>query len=333
MAGELFSTYDQVGQAEDVADVISNIDPFDTPFQTLVGKDKCSAINPSWQEDSLAAPSTKSAPLAEGAEYSQSARTPTRMRTNLTEIRGDSFYVSETSDAVRTYGRAKETAYQMMKVGKEQKNAWEVRLLGHDAAATDAVAGIDASAGSEGTARSIGNVWGDDASPVPATILANRSAATTSQVTFDEDAFLAGMQVTYDKGAPGKVLMVSPNVSLMIKDWATLPSGRFRDSQQGKKLTMMVDFLTTPFGEVKVVLNRWMGYDIDGTAHSDDNANAALLIDPSYWKIATLRGWKSGPLAKTGDNYKYFIRAEMTLKHRNYDEGYGWVNLGAPTAP
>jgi hypothetical protein len=333
MANEILSTYDQIGQAEDVSDVIANIDPTDTPFQFMVGTEKCSAINPAWQEDSLATPEAKAAPLLEGATYSQAARGVTSLRTNLTEIRGDSFYVSETSDAIRTYGRAKETAYQMMKVGKEQKNAWEARLLGHDAAASDAVAGIDAAAGAEdSSARVSGNVWGDDASGTPATILANRSAATTTQVDFDEDAFLAGAKIAYDNGAPGKVLMVSPSVSLMVKDWATLPAGRFRDQRQDKKVTMMVDFLVTPFGDVSVVLNRYLSYDIDGTVHSDDNAGAALLVDPSYWKILVLRPWKSGPLAKDGDNYKYYIRAEMTLKHRNYSEGYGWVNLDAPTA-
>jgi hypothetical protein len=333
MAGETFTTYDQVGQAEDIADVISNIDPFDTPAQTLFGTDKCSAINPGFQEDSLATPADKNAPLVEGADYVQTNRSPTVMRFNLTEIRGDSFVVSETSDAVRTYGRAKEIALQTAKVGKEQKIALEVRLLGHDAAATDAVAGINAAAGSESVARTMGNVFGDDASPTPATILANRSAATTAQVTFDEKAFLAGMQVTYNNGVPGKVLMVTPGVSEMIGDWATLPAGRFRDSGQDKKVTMVVDFLVTPYGEVKVVLNRWLGHDIDGTAHSDDNANAALLIDPSYWKVLVLRPWKRGPLAKTGDNHKFYIRGEFTLKHRNYSEGYGWVNLAAPVAP
>jgi hypothetical protein len=331
MAGELFTTHDQVGQAEDVSNVISNIDPFDTPFQTTVGSDKCSAINPAWQEDALATVASKAAPLAEGATYSQTARQPTALRTNYTEIRGDSFYVSETSDAVRTYGRAKETAYQMAKVGKEQKNALEARLLAHAAAAGDSVGGIDASSGSEGVARTMGNVFGDDGNGD--TILANRSADTASQVLFDETAFLEGMKVTYDKGAPGKVLMVSPDVSLYIKDWATLPAGRFRDGAQDKKVTMVVDFLVTPFGEVKVVLNRWLGFDESGAPHSDDNANAAILMDPSYWKIATLRPWKSGPLAKDGDNYKYYIRSELTLKHRNYDEGYAWVNLGAPPTP
>jgi hypothetical protein len=331
----LFSTYNQVGKAEDVSDVISNIDPFDTPFQSMIGTEKCSAINPSWQEDSLGTPAGKLAPVEEGHVYSASARTPTSLRSNYTEIRADSFEVSETSDAIRTYGRAKETAYQMMKVGKEQKNFWEVKLLAHDEAAADAVVGINAAAGTEegdtADARTAGNVWGTDIGS--SAILANRSAATTSQVAFDEDAFLVGMQKTYTEGAPGKVLMVTPGVTQMIKDWATLPAGRFRDGGQDKKVTMVVDFLVTPYGEVKVVLNRWLAYDVDGTIKANDNANAALLIDPSYWKILVLRGWASGPLAKTSDSSKYYIRAEMTLKHRNYSEGYGWVNLDAPAAP
>lgn len=329
----LFSTYDQVGKAEDVSSLISNIDPTDTPFQSSVGTEKCSARNPEWQEDSLASAVQASIDgKVEGFEYEAEERSPTTMRSNYTEIRGTSFDVSETSDAVRTYGRAKETAYQMMKVGKEQKIFWEQKLLAHDAAAADAVAGIDADSGdASSNPRTSANVWGDD--PSSNALLANRSAATASQVSFDEDAFLVGMQKTYDEGAIGKVLMVSPNVSLFIKDWATLPSGRFRDSTQDKKVTMVVDYLVTPFGEVKVVLNRWLGSDLDGSIHSDDNANAALLMDPSYWKILTLRPWKSGPLAKTSDSHKYFIRGEFSLKHRNYNEGYGWVNLDAPSAP
>ncbi|MBO8085928.1 MAG: DUF5309 family protein [Marichromatium sp.] len=333
---EIYTTYDQVGKAEDVSDVISNIDPFDTPFQTMIGSETCKAINPSWQEDGMADPAAKAAPRVEGGDYAETARNPTRMRTNFTEIRGDAFKVSETSDAVRTHGRARETAYQLSKTGKEQKVAWEVRLLGHAPAAADAVAGTDATAGDESTTpRTAGNVFGKDASPVPADILAHRSAATTSQVAFDESAFLQGMQTTYDNGAPGRILMVSPNVSLMIKDWATLPSGRFRDSGQGKKLTMVVDFLITPFSGnegVKVVLNRWMGMNTDGSKHTDDNGNAALLFDPSYWKIMTLRPWRTGPLAKVGDNHRHYIRGEFTLKHRNYNEGFAWVNLGAPVS-
>jgi len=337
MANE-FTTYDQIGMAEDVSSLISNIDPTDTPFQSQIGTEKCSARNPEWQEDDLASAVQASIDgKVEGFEYLAEERSATTMRSNYTEIRGTSFDVSETADAVRTYGRAKETAYQMMKVGKEQKIYWEQKLLAHDAATDDAVVGIDASLGDEegdtAAARTAGNVWGQDVSSN--NILVNRKADSVAgtgdgTLDFDEDAFLAGMQKTYDEGAPGKVLMVSPGVSLFIKDWATLPSGRFRDSEQDKKVTMVVDYLVTPFGEVKVVLNRWLGSDLDGSIHSDTNANAALLMDPSYWKILTLRPWKSGPLAKTSDSHKYYIRGEFSLKHRNYNEGYGWVNLSDP---
>lgn len=38
------------------------------------------------------------------------ARTPTVMRQNYTQIMSDVFRISSTADAVKTYGRAKETA-------------------------------------------------------------------------------------------------------------------------------------------------------------------------------------------------------------------------------
>lgn len=325
MAGETFTTYDAVGMAEDVSDIITNIDPFDTPFQTLIGAEKTHARMPEWQEDSLAAVADMADPLIEGAEYSDTARGATAMRSNYTEIRGLAFSVSETSDAVRTYGRAKETAFQLAKAGKELKRAWEVRLLTYADAASDVVTGVDAAVGSESAAREAGNVFGED--PGSVDILTNRSAATTTQVIFTEDAYLAGAKINYDNGADAKVLMVSAGTALIVKDWATLPSGRFRDNEMSKKLVMVVDYLVTPFGETKVVLNRWLG-----EGRSADQANAALLCDPGYWKICTLRPWAKLKLAKTADSERYALRGEFTLKHRNYDEGYAWVNLDAPVA-
>lgn len=34
-----FKTYDQVGKKEDISDVISNISPTETPFQSLIGQE------------------------------------------------------------------------------------------------------------------------------------------------------------------------------------------------------------------------------------------------------------------------------------------------------
>ena len=104
----LYSTYDQVGKAEDVSDIITDISPTDTPFTTMVKTEKVSARTFEWQEDSLAAAANNAA--IEGADASMATLSPTTMRTNNTQILTKAFQVSATADAIKTYGRAKETA-------------------------------------------------------------------------------------------------------------------------------------------------------------------------------------------------------------------------------
>ncbi len=56
-------------------------------------------------------------------------------RTNNTQILTKAFQVSATSDAIATYGRAKETAYQLGKALKEIKRDLERAYVGVDNAA------------------------------------------------------------------------------------------------------------------------------------------------------------------------------------------------------
>lgn len=314
-----FTSYDSVGMAEDVSAVITNIDPMDRPFTTLTGTRKVMARNPEWQEDSYAAASTLEAAHIEGADFSDAARGATTMRSNYTEVRALAFGVSETADAVKTHGRSKEAAYQLAKAGLEVQRGLEAKMVKAGTAAANDVPGIDAAVGNAtDTARTAANVWGSD--PGSTQVLTNRTANTTTPIQFTEAAFVAGMLVTYQQGAPGKVLMVSPEVMPYIETWATLPAGRFRDQGLGKKVSMFVEFLVTPYGEVKVVPNRHF------------TAATALLFDPSYWKRGVLRDWKRIPLAKTGDANRHAVVGEFTLMHLNYAEGYGWATLTVPTA-
>ncbi|MEQ1395239.1 DUF5309 family protein, partial [Salmonella enterica] len=50
------TTYDQVGLAEDVDDVISNLSPTSTPFISSIGEETAKARVYEWQEDALADP-------------------------------------------------------------------------------------------------------------------------------------------------------------------------------------------------------------------------------------------------------------------------------------
>ena len=115
-----YTTYDQVGKKEDVSDIISDITPTDTPFFTMVRSEKVSARTFSWLEDSLAAAANNA--QIEGADATMATLSDATQRSNQTQILHKAFQVSATSDAVATYGRAKETAYQLGKALKEISN-------------------------------------------------------------------------------------------------------------------------------------------------------------------------------------------------------------------
>ena len=107
-----FTTYDVVGAAEDVQDVISNISPTSCPMYTAIRPQKVSARVYQYQQDTLAAAADNKA--VEGADPSMATLTATTMKSGNTQILTKAFQVSATSDAIRTYGRAKETAFLLV---------------------------------------------------------------------------------------------------------------------------------------------------------------------------------------------------------------------------
>src|SRR5512139_2382412 len=99
-----YQTYQQIGIKEDISDIITNISPTKTPFQSGLGNDKVANTLFQWQEDSLRSAAANAA--VEGADGTDITATPTVMRTNYTQILQETIKVSGTSDAVATYGRA-----------------------------------------------------------------------------------------------------------------------------------------------------------------------------------------------------------------------------------
>lgn len=108
-----YTTYTQVGQKEDVSDIIANISPFSTPCLAMFKDEKVSARTFSFLEDSLADSAVNAA--VEGADASMLTLTDATERTQNTQILSKAFQVSATADAVATYGRAKETALSMQR--------------------------------------------------------------------------------------------------------------------------------------------------------------------------------------------------------------------------
>ena len=287
-----YTTYQQVGQAEDVSDLISNITPSDTPFYSSIKSEKVSARIYEWQTDTLT-PGGANANV-EGADATDIDLTPTTMLSNTVQIFQKTFKISRTSDVVKTYGRAKETAYQLGKKLKEIKSDVEYAMVG--AAAQAMVVGNDST-----TARKFANVW----QQIDSTM--KFAAAGTGTAALAEAKVLEAGQALFKSGGEATILMVKPEDSLKIADFANA-SGRHREINNGqsdKQIINVVNLYVSPFGEYKVVINRHI------------NTSYALMYDPSMWRTAVLDPFKRELLAKTGDADRHFIVGELGLKHLN----------------
>jgi hypothetical protein len=108
----LLQTYQTIGMSEDVSQTIANISPTSCPFQSMIKTEKVSARTFEFLEDSIRAAGVNA--LVEGADASTTAIGQPTVRSNTTQIIGEAFKVAGTVDAVKTHGRAKETALKMV---------------------------------------------------------------------------------------------------------------------------------------------------------------------------------------------------------------------------
>ena len=276
---------EQIGLAEDVSNIISDITPTDTPFSSMIKSEKVHARQYQYQTDSLAAAASNA--QLEGFTAASGTAVPTVMITGNTQILQKTFQVSATADAVKAYGRAKETAYQLSKALKEIKKDVEFAFVGASNATV---------AGNATTAREM-----DSADQLIGS--GNTTAGGTAALT--EAMIVATGQAVYNNGGDATILMVKPADSLIIAG-LTGSAGRTREFNDGNKtLTNAVNLYVSPFGEYKVVLNRHQM-----TTHM-------FMLDPSMWRTASLRPFARTLLAKTGDSDTHMVVGELGLMHKN----------------
>lgn len=318
----LQSTYDMVGIKEDISDVISNITPTDTPFLSMLKKGKVSNTLFQWFEDTLRAAASNA--KSEGFTASNNAPTTPATRTNYTQIMSETTEVTGTTEAVATYGRANELAYQVAKIGKSLKRDLEYALVGTQQAA---VAGNDTNDNGTGTARqfagyqaqvvtgSTGNRYDQEDNDFGTPSLA---AAPAGDAVLTEGAVLALNQRLYEQGSEATTILLKPSDSLVFANFAYrtttlgtdgIAAQRGRAMGSGTTIVNVVDFYKSPFGTQRVVIDRHI------------YASDVLIFDPSYLEIVWLRPWFRENLAKTGDRSQVMVVGEMSFKNKNWKSG------------
>lgn len=295
------SSYDQVGVKEDISDIITNISPTKTPFQTMIGSEGVHQRVHQWQEDSLIAAGANAA--VEGADAPTAVQNATVMRQNNTQILTKTAKVTGTADVTKTYGRDRELAYQLSLRSAELKRDLEYAFVGVNAAAA---------VGNDTTARTMASYGAMIDSTVDWVVNgANAGAfggATTTPAALYEQAVLNTAQQLYIDGADPDTLMVKPADKVIVSSWksgGSVTRTNYVDNA-AKTLVNSVDVYESDFGDLRVVMNRFQ------------LSSTALVFEPSMWKKLVLRNWFRETLAKTGDSTNVQIVGEFSLKHRNF---------------
>jgi hypothetical protein len=297
------STFTEVGNREDLSDMIYRIDPTDTPFMSGAEKDKATAVNHEWQTQALA-PAAANAQL-EGDDPTSGATTPTVRLGNVCQISYKVAQVSGTAQAVDHAGRDNELAYQEMLKGLELKRDMELNLVGTNQAKNT---------GSTTVARTFASVvsWiksntdfaAGGANPAAADGTGVRTDAGTL-IPFTENRLKTVLgSIWTNGGKPSKIMTGQFN-----KQVFSTFTGRASpiEEAKSKKIVASVDAYDSDFGELKVVANRFQ------------RARDVLILEDEKWAVAYLNGRKlvSLALAKTGDSDKRQILSEYTLEARN----------------
>jgi hypothetical protein len=297
MAGDnIYVSYDQVGAKEDVSDVISNISPTKTPFQTAIGAEKVHNKVFDWQEDTLRAVQDNN--QAEGFTAAPVSATPTSLRENVTQIMAEAIKVAATTDAISAYGRARESALQISKTAAQLKRDLENALVGT----------------AQAKVKPADNTTNRKMAGYQAQCDASNLTLTNGALT--ETAVLATLQAIYNNGGDPTAIHVTPSNSMIVAAFASA-SGRSRQNvstasmQDQKTVVNVVDLYITPFGTQRITLNRFQA------------VKNTLIFDPDMWSKVTLRPWTRETLAKTGDSTPMMIVGEFSLKHKNFKASGG----------
>lgn len=325
MAAKNFVTTGTLSEKEDLANFISMVTRDETPFIASIGKTKAKAIYHEWQTDELLAPGSNA--VAEGQTFAQVAAAQaaggdrTRLG-NYTQINSKTVQVSGTKRAVDQAGVADEYAYQLKKIGTEMRRDLELDLVhsyndkngsgtrkmgGFQAYVNDNVVNAGEAAGytppstkGVGTAGVIARGSAD----------ANLDAIELSDV---DDI----MQTIYEQGGKATTLMTSPKNKRELSSKAHgTGQNTVRNLDDSGKIRQSIELFDSDFGSIQIVPNYIMGLDFN-TGAGDPNTNSkdftALVYDPSFFKIATLRPLQETEVGQQGDSTIGQIVEECTL--------------------
>ena len=297
-----FTTYSAKGIREDLSNVITNIAPEETPYQSNIGRETISNTLFEWQTDTLADAAANAQLEGDDVGTFDSVTATVRL-TNYAQISRKTIVLSNTEEVVNKAGRRSELAYQIAKRGSELKRDQEFILLngGVAVAGNTTTARVTASLGAFVKTNTDKQTNGTDPSY---TTLPNSARTDGNVRTFTETILKNVIQKVWSSGGTPKILMVGPVNKQRVSGFSGIASSRFNIDGGAKPATLIgaVDIYVSDFGNVSTIANRFQ------------RERDAWVLDPDYAKMTVLRPYQQVELAKTGDAEKRMLLIEYGLK-------------------
>lgn len=286
------------GNRESLADKLWMVEQQDTPILSAIGSTSATAVTHEWMNDSIEAVNKNNASL-EGDNITPAASSAPTRKQNICQIFTKSWEVSGTQEAVKKAGRKSEV--NRIKVNKAiaLRRDMEAILFGEQGQALGASDTARKARGFESfieTNVSRGETGAN---------AANATSAPTDGTprAFTEALLKPVLQSMFNTGAKPR----NAYVGAFNKQQFSTFTGRANARQNVSAGTVeaAVDVYASDFGDLKVIPS------------PHHRARTALLIDPSYVKVAHLRKMHEKELARTGDADKGYYLCEGTLEVNN----------------
>ena len=324
MAASNFQTTGTLSEKEDLANFISMVTRDETPFMASIGKTKAKAIYHEWQTDELLAPGSNA--VAEGSTFStvagaQAAGGDRTRLGNYTQINSKTVQVSGTKRSVDQAGVADEYAYQLKKVGTEMRRDLELDLVhsfnDKNGSGTRTMGGFQAYVNDN-----VVNAGETAAYTAPSTKgigtagAINRGASDANLDAIELSDVDDIMQSIYEQGGKATTLMTSPKNKRELSSKAHgTAQNTVRNLDDSGKIRQSIELFDSDFGSIQIVPNYIMGLDFNTGSGATTNSKdfSALVYDPSFFKIATLRPLQETEVGQQGDSTIGQIVEECTL--------------------
>ena len=286
---------------EDLVDVVTILDSFQTPMFSSAPKIRARDVVHSWVVDTL--PATATAGVQEGVDFSgDTPTTPSRLQ-NVTQIFSRHVVVSDRERDVNPAGIRDMYEHQIMKEFKAIARNAEARLW--------AVNSTGTATGAEATTAPL--MAGFRGFGITTLGSASGGVTTADICTLSQTLFQNGAE-------PDSLWFAPASKRQFVNATVSSGSGNVRNiAATDQRLVANIDVFETPFNQLyAVIVDRF----IPCTTTSTDGAY--YIGDRSMAKVAFLRPPQHKPMGKSGDHTRGIVLMECTL-HLDHPSSWGAV--------